>query len=114
MLNELLPTSTGDQANQVVLDKESFLADHHDLLQRFGMDLFPMLVQVSSPIYKVEISVFCPFSSFTIHVSPIGQVVNSGANIYVCYGCLSVINKLVVLSKPDMLGELLKTANIPR
>ncbi|KAB2035165.1 hypothetical protein ES319_D04G133100v1 [Gossypium barbadense] len=85
LLNELLPASTGDQANQVVLDKESFLADHHDLLQRFGMDLFPVLV----------------------------QVVNSGANIYVCYGCLSVISKLVVLSKPDMLGELLKTANIP-
>ncbi|KAG4152318.1 hypothetical protein ERO13_D04G115800v2 [Gossypium hirsutum] len=56
LLNELLPASTGDQANQVV---------------------------------------------------------NSGANIYVCYGCLSVISKLVVLSKPDMLGELLKTANIP-
>ncbi|GMI80035.1 ubiquitin-protein ligase 4 [Hibiscus trionum] len=85
LLNELLPTSTGDQANQVVLDKESFLADHLDLLQRFGMDLFPMLV----------------------------QVVNSGANIYVCHGCLSVIRKLVFLSKPDMLAELLKTANIP-
>ncbi|XP_039066065.1 E3 ubiquitin-protein ligase UPL4-like isoform X1 [Hibiscus syriacus] len=85
LLNELLPTSTGDQANQVVLDKESFLADHHDHLQRFGMDLFPMLV----------------------------QVVNSGANIYVCYGCLSVIRKLVFLSKPDILAELLKTANIP-
>ncbi|KAK8561866.1 hypothetical protein V6N13_148987 [Hibiscus sabdariffa] len=85
LLNELLPTSTGDQANQLVLDKESFLADHHDLLQRFGMDLFPMLV----------------------------QVVNSGANIYVFYGCLSVIRKLVFLSKPDMLSELLKTANIP-
>ncbi|XVF07968.1 hypothetical protein REPUB_Repub06bG0184900 [Reevesia pubescens] len=85
LLNELLPTSAGDQRNQVVLDKESFLADHPDLLQKFGTDILPMLV----------------------------QVVNSGANIYVCYGCLSVICKIVFLSKSDMLVELLKTANIP-
>ncbi|XP_017976957.1 PREDICTED: E3 ubiquitin-protein ligase UPL4 isoform X2 [Theobroma cacao] len=85
LLNELLPTSTGDLGNQLLLDKKSFLADHPDLLQKFGMDMLPMLV----------------------------QVVNSGANIYVCYGCLSVISKLVFLSKSDMLVELLKTANIP-
>ncbi|XP_022767412.1 E3 ubiquitin-protein ligase UPL4-like isoform X5 [Durio zibethinus] len=85
LLNELLPTSAGDQVNQVVLDKQSFLADHPDLLQKFGMDILPTLV----------------------------QVVNSGANICVCYGCLSVISKLVFLSKSDILVELFKTANIP-
>ncbi|KAJ4704835.1 E3 ubiquitin-protein ligase UPL4 [Melia azedarach] len=85
LLNELLPTSSTDQCIQLVSDKQSFLVDHPDLLQKFGMDILPMLI----------------------------QVVNSGANIFVCYGCLSVINKLVYLSKPDMLVELLKSANIP-
>ncbi|KAJ0028429.1 hypothetical protein Pint_35570 [Pistacia integerrima] len=85
LLNELLPTSAGDQCVQLVLDKQSYLAEHPDLLQKFGMDILPMLV----------------------------QVVNSGANIYVCYGCLSVIHKLVYLTKSDMLVELLKCANIP-
>ncbi|KAL9426451.1 hypothetical protein AB3S75_033269 [Citrus x aurantiifolia] len=85
LLNELLPTSVGDQCVQLVLDKQSFLVDRPDLLQNFGMDMLPMLI----------------------------QVVNSGANIFVCCGCLSVINKLVYLSKSDMLIELLKSANIP-
>lgn len=49
-----------------------------------------------------------------IFPSPLIQVVNSGANLYVCYGCLSVINKLVYFSKSDMLLELLKNANISR
>ncbi|KAK1562419.1 hypothetical protein Q3G72_011634 [Acer saccharum] len=85
LLNELLPTSSGDQSVQMVLEKQSFLVDHPDLLQKFGMDILPMLI----------------------------KVVNSGANIYVCYGCLSVIKKLLYLSKSDMLVELLKSANIP-
>ncbi|KAL5742867.1 hypothetical protein ACOSP7_029599 [Xanthoceras sorbifolium] len=85
LLNELLPTSSGDQSVQLVVEKQSFLVDHTDLLQKFGMDILPMLI----------------------------QVVNSGANMYVCYGCLSIIKKLLYLSKSDMLVELLKSANIP-
>jgi E3 ubiquitin-protein ligase TRIP12 len=84
LLNELLPTSARDLDAQQVSDKESFLVNCPSLLQKFGMDILPLLV----------------------------QVVNSGANLYVCYGCLSVINKLVYLSKSDMLLELLKNANI--
>ncbi|KAK9289472.1 hypothetical protein L1049_007627 [Liquidambar formosana] len=85
LLNELLPTLARDQEDvPLVSDKESFLVDHPDLLQKFGMDILPNLI----------------------------QVVNSGANLYVCYGCLSIINKLVYFSKRDMLLELLKTTNI--
>ncbi|EEF37151.1 ubiquitin protein ligase E3a, putative [Ricinus communis] len=85
LLNELLPQVVKDQdVQQEASDKESFLVNHPDLLLKFGSDILPMLV----------------------------QVVNSGANIYVCYGCLSVIKKLVSFSKSDMLVELLKTANI--
>lgn len=46
LLNELLPTAVGDEGNRVVLDKKSFLADHPDFLQKFGMDILPTLVQV--------------------------------------------------------------------
>ncbi|KAJ1387674.1 HECT, E3 ligase catalytic domain [Sesbania bispinosa] len=70
--------------DQLVLDKESFLANHPDLLQKLGMDVFPVLI----------------------------QVFNSGASLLVCHGCLSVMYKLVSLSKSDMLVELLKNANI--
>ena len=42
------------------------------------------------------------------------QVVNSGANLYVCYGSLSVINKFVYFSKSEMLIELFKDINISR
>ncbi|GLT47885.1 hypothetical protein SLA2020_215420 [Shorea laevis] len=84
LLNEMLPPSARDQGNQQILEKESFLVSRPDLLQKLGMDILPILI----------------------------QVVNSGANIYICYGCLSVVSKLVYLSKSDMLADLLKSANI--
>ncbi|KAJ4962059.1 hypothetical protein NE237_021969 [Protea cynaroides] len=40
------------------------------------------------------------------------QVVNSGANLYVCYGCLSIINKFVYFSRSDMILALVKNTNI--
>ncbi|KAF9680312.1 hypothetical protein SADUNF_Sadunf06G0108100 [Salix dunnii] len=86
LLNVLLPIIARDQdVQQLVLDKETFLANHPKLLQKFGLDIIPSLI----------------------------QVVNSGANQYVCYGCLCAINKLVFLIKSDMLLEVLKTTNIP-
>ncbi|XP_068492520.1 E3 ubiquitin-protein ligase UPL4 isoform X2 [Phaseolus vulgaris] len=84
LLNELLPDRTKDQNDQLVLDKDSFLDKHPDLLQRLGIDVFPMLI----------------------------QVFNSGASLFVCHGCLSVMYKIVSSSKSDMLVELLKNANI--
>ncbi|KAJ8899755.1 hypothetical protein K2173_019455 [Erythroxylum novogranatense] len=84
-LNELLPAVAKDQEVHEVSDRESFLVNHSDILRNFGLNVLPMLI----------------------------QVVNSGANLYVCYGCLSVIYKLVYFSKSDMLVELLKSANIP-
>ncbi|KAI4349199.1 hypothetical protein L6164_009821 [Bauhinia variegata] len=84
LLNELLPGLAQDQNDQLVLDKESFLAHHPDMLQKFGLDVLPLLI----------------------------QVFNSGANLCVCHGCLSVMYKLIYLSKSDMLVELLKNASI--
>ncbi|CAK8571548.1 unnamed protein product [Lathyrus sativus] len=84
LLNELLPGLDKDQSNQLALDKESFLANHPDLLQKLGMDVFPMLI----------------------------QVFNSGASLYVCHGCLFIMYKFVCLTKSDMLVELLRNASI--
>ncbi|RVW39674.1 E3 ubiquitin-protein ligase UPL4 [Vitis vinifera] len=42
LLNALLPTSARDQDVQMVLDKESFLANQPDLLQKFGNDILPI------------------------------------------------------------------------
>ncbi|XP_009622742.1 E3 ubiquitin-protein ligase UPL4 isoform X2 [Nicotiana tomentosiformis] len=83
LLNELLPPISREQNIQLAADKEHFLINHPDLLQKFGFDLFPVLI----------------------------QVVSSGVNLYACYSCLSVINKLVYFSKSDML-EFLQNTNI--
>ncbi|BAS94436.1 Os05g0464001 [Oryza sativa Japonica Group] len=40
------------------------------------------------------------------------QAVNSGANSYICYGCASIVKNICYFSKPEMLQELLKDANI--
>ncbi|KAL3536312.1 hypothetical protein ACH5RR_004773 [Cinchona calisaya] len=84
LLNELLPATTSDQDVPLASVKEAFLTSRPDLMQGFGMDLLPVLI----------------------------QVVNAGVNIFVCYGCLSVINKLVYFSKSDMLIEFLQRTNI--
>ncbi|GFP83745.1 E3 ubiquitin-protein ligase upl4 [Phtheirospermum japonicum] len=85
LLNVLLPTITEEQDDQQKSDKEAFLLKHPDILQKFGVDLLPTLI----------------------------QVVNSGVNLFICYGCLSVINKLVQCNTSDSLQSLLQTANFP-
>ncbi|KAI9086360.1 hypothetical protein K1719_031814 [Acacia pycnantha] len=84
LLNELLPRLDKDQNDQLLLDKESFLVNNPDHLQKFAMDVVPLLI----------------------------QVFNSGASLNVCHGCLFVMHKLVYLSTSDMLVESLKKASI--
>lgn len=85
LLNELLPTITREQDVEVQLssDKEAFLMERPDIVEKFGIDLLPVLI----------------------------QVLHSGVDMYICYGCLSIISKLVSLSKSDVLLTLLQTAN---
>ncbi|KAG8376513.1 hypothetical protein BUALT_Bualt09G0071200 [Buddleja alternifolia] len=83
LLNVLLPTISSEQDGQEKSDKEAFLLKHPDVTQKFGVDLLPILI----------------------------QVVNSGVNLFICYGCVSVINKLVHFSTSDALHDFLQTAN---
>ncbi|KAL3628555.1 E3 ubiquitin-protein ligase upl4 [Castilleja foliolosa] len=85
LLNVLLPTITAEQDDQQKSDKEAFLLNRSDILQKFGVDLLPILI----------------------------QVVDSGVNLFVCCGCLSVINKLVHYNTSDSLHSLLQIANLP-
>ncbi|KAI3838927.1 hypothetical protein MKX03_002703 [Papaver bracteatum] len=64
--------------------KEKVLMDQPELLRRFGVDIVPTLV----------------------------EVVNGGANLQVCEGCVSVINKLVNVSRSDILSDILDSTNI--
>lgn len=114
LLNELLPTlARGDQDVQLASDKESFIVNQPDLLQKFGMDILTKLIQVC--FHTCNSHNIASLSCIIVIITKVfKQVVDSGANLYVCYGCLSIINKLVYYSKPDMLLELLKNINISR
>ncbi|CAM8924666.1 unnamed protein product [Rhodiola kirilowii] len=84
LLNELLPCLDEDQNAGIVSDKKSYLVDDPDILQKLGIDILPSLI----------------------------QVVNMGADMHMCYGCLSFINKFVYISEPEALLEVLKNVNI--
>ncbi|KAK9158171.1 hypothetical protein Scep_004745 [Stephania cephalantha] len=84
LLNELLPQGRKNEDISPTVDKEEILRDQPELLQQLGIEILPVLI----------------------------QVVNSGANLYICYGCLSIINKFVYFSRSDMLVDLLKDSNI--
>ncbi|GMH10099.1 hypothetical protein Nepgr_011940 [Nepenthes gracilis] len=84
LLSELLPHVFRDKEDQLLSSKERILVDQPDVFLKFGLDILPVLI----------------------------QLVNSGANLYVCYGCLCIINKLVYFCKPDTLLDLIKNINI--
>lgn len=85
LLNQLIPPMSRDVEDiQLVLAKEKILADQPSFLCQFSMDILPVSI----------------------------QVVNSGANVYISYVCVSLINNIVYFSTPEMLVDLLKVTNI--
>ncbi|CAI9259232.1 unnamed protein product [Lactuca saligna] len=86
LLIQLLPVVSRNQEVPLDAEKEAFLVTHPDLVEKFGNDLLHVLI----------------------------QVVDSGVDLYICYGCLSVVDKLLYYSNSDMLIDLLKSTNISR
>ncbi|CAH1441958.1 unnamed protein product [Lactuca virosa] len=86
LLIQLLPVVSRNQEVPLAAEKEAFLVTHPDLVEKFENDLLPVLI----------------------------QVVDSGVDLYICYGCLSVVDKLLYYSNSDMLLDLLKSTNISR
>ncbi|XP_057535729.1 E3 ubiquitin-protein ligase UPL4 isoform X2 [Amaranthus tricolor] len=84
LLHELLPEVTSNQNEELMSSIEKSLHDQSFRLLKFGLDALPTLV----------------------------QVVSSGANLYVCYGCLSIIRRIVYFSKPEDLLKLFEGINI--
>ncbi|KAG1337984.1 E3 ubiquitin-protein ligase UPL4 [Cocos nucifera] len=85
LLNQLIPPMARDVEDiQVVLAKEKILMDQPSFLHQFSMDILPVSI----------------------------QVVNSGANLFISYVCISIINNIVYFSTPEMLMDLLKVTNI--
>nr|CAD1817569.1 unnamed protein product [Ananas comosus var. bracteatus] len=85
LANQLIPPVARDsEGTQVELAKEKILTDQPNLLHQFSADILPASV----------------------------KVVNSGANAYVCYGCVSIINNIFYFNTPEMLRDLLKDTEI--
>ncbi|XP_021751622.1 E3 ubiquitin-protein ligase UPL4-like isoform X2 [Chenopodium quinoa] len=84
LLHGLLPEVVRDKKEELLSSTDRILLDQPDIMQEFGTDILPTLV----------------------------QVVSSGANLYVCYGCLSVISRLFYYSKPETLLKLFGSINI--
>lgn len=83
LLYELLPSLANNEDCQQVSEKGAFLRSNPGFLRMFGVDVLPLLI----------------------------QMVNSGANIRVCYGCIIIINNLLSLSTSDILAEVLTNSN---
>ncbi|KAK4749343.1 hypothetical protein SAY87_026792 [Trapa incisa] len=83
LLYELLPTPSNCEDAPECSQKQAFLADNPVFVQRLGMEILPLLI----------------------------RMVNSGANLYVCFCCLSVINNFFAICTPDILDEVLMGTN---
>ncbi|CAL9101284.1 unnamed protein product [Musa acuminata var. zebrina] len=85
LANQLIPPVLRDVPDdQIELAKEKILVDQPNFLHEFSTDILPVSV----------------------------QVVNSGANAYVCYACVSIINSIAYFSTPDILLDSIKSTNI--
>ncbi|KAF6134782.1 hypothetical protein GIB67_002183 [Kingdonia uniflora] len=83
LLNELLPSLTGNDDTSAPQGKEKILADYPELLRQIGIDIIPVLI----------------------------KVVSSGASSNVCYAGLCIIHKLVYFSGSDMFLDFIKDTN---
>ncbi|PWA53720.1 ubiquitin-protein ligase 4 [Artemisia annua] len=86
LLIQLVPVVTRNDNVQLAEEKAAFLKNNPRQLQTFGNDMLPVLI----------------------------QVVDSGVDLSICYGCLSVIDKLLYYISSDTLLELFKQTNISR
>ncbi|KAJ4767033.1 E3 ubiquitin-protein ligase UPL4 [Rhynchospora pubera] len=85
LVNQLIPPAVKDLADmQLILTKEKILTDQPTLLCQFSKDILPVFI----------------------------KAVNSGSNLYVSYGCISVVSNIFYFSTPEMLVELLCDINI--
>ncbi|XP_020579574.1 E3 ubiquitin-protein ligase UPL4 [Phalaenopsis equestris] len=85
LLYHIMPSAARDDENiQPFLAKEKILEEQPMYLYQLSTDILPVLI----------------------------EVVKSGANLSVCYGCLSVMINIIYFGTVDMLQDLVKNSNI--
>lgn len=85
LLNHMMPSAARDNENiQLVQAKEAILEEQPMFLHQFSADILPVLV----------------------------EVVKSGANLSVCYGCLSVMINIIYFGTVDTLQDVVKNSSI--
>ncbi|GJS65318.1 hypothetical protein Tco_0679882 [Tanacetum coccineum] len=84
--NQLVPIVTRNHDVQLAEENAAFLTNNPRQLQTFGNDMLHVLI----------------------------QVVDFGVDLSICYGCLSVIDKLLYYINFDKLLDLFKQTNISR
>lgn len=100
---------------QEVSNREKLLNDQPELLQHFGMDLLPVLVQVGCQrslfffcLLSLSLQIFKTYTIFRM------QIYGSSVNGPVRHKCLSVIGKLMYFSSAELIQSLNNDTNISR
>lgn len=71
LINELLPSISQDQDSNINRDKEIFLLNQPDLLEKFSMDLLPVLIKVGLPTMYVVNEPYLASSPICIDSPPL-------------------------------------------
>lgn len=108
------PSTSGKQDDSLrVSPKEKLLSDQPELLQQFGLDLLPVLVQVIFCCSFYKLMFIQPPVCLTPLFS-IQQIYGSSVNGTIRHKCLSVIAKLMYFSTSEMIQSLIGDTNISR
>lgn len=94
--------------------RQKLLNDQPELWQQFGMDLLPILVQVSIHCIYLYEAVDLENSLAINLICFCLQIYGSSVNAPVRHKCLSVIGKLMYFSSAETIQSLIETTNISR
>ncbi|KAK8935142.1 E3 ubiquitin-protein ligase UPL4 [Platanthera zijinensis] len=84
LLNQMVPSPPPDDENIPLVQAKENILEGPTFLHQFSEDILPVLI----------------------------EVIKSGANLSVCYGCLSVMSNTLYFSTVDILQNLVKHTNI--
>lgn len=109
------PSTSGKQEDvQKVSPREKLLGDQPELLQQFGLDLLPVLVQVIFLYICYKIIFILPAALSNSSCFLFQQIYGSSVNGTIRHKCLSAIGKLMYFSTSEMIQSLIGDTNISR
>lgn len=109
------PSTSGKQEDALKISpREKLLGDQPELLQQFGLDLLPVLVQVTFLCIGYKIMLILPAVLSNYSCFHFQQIYGSSVNGTIRHKCLSVIGKLMYFSSSEMIQSLISDTNISR